>query len=140
MIDIDVISGQVVDIAIRVHRALGPRLLEHVYETVLAGKLAEAGYKVERQKPVDILFEGTRFEAAFRIDILVDDRLVLEIKSIDRLAPVHAKQVLTYLRLLNQPVGLLINFGEETLKQGVKRLVNNHKPSASSAPLREQIS
>ena len=140
MIDIDVISGQVVDIAIRVHRALGPGLLEHVYETVLAGKLAEAGYKVERQKPVDILFEGTRFEAAFRIDILVDDRLVLEIKSIDRLAPVHAKQVLTYLRLLNQPVGLLINFGEETLKQGVKRLVNNHKPSASSAPLREQIS
>ncbi len=140
MIDIDVISGQVVDIAIRVHRALGPGLLEHVYETVLAGKLAEGGYKVERQKPVDILFEGTRFEAAFRIDILVDDRLVLEIKSIDRLAPVHAKQVLTYLRLLNQPVGLLINFGEETLKQGVKRLVNNHKPSASSAPLREQIS
>ncbi len=130
MTDIDVISGQVVDIAIRVHRTLGPGLLEHVYETVLAGELAEADYKVERQKPVDIHFEGTKFEAAFRIGILVDDRLVLEIKSIDRLAPVHAKQVLTYLRLLDQPVGLLINFGGETL----------HQPSASSAPLREQNS
>lgn len=138
MVDIDVITGQVVDIAIRVHRTLGPGLLEHVYETVLAGKLAEAGYKVIRQKPIDIVFEGTAFEAAFRVDILVEDRLVIEIKSVDRLAPVHAKQVLTYLRLLDQPVGLLINFGGETLKEGIKRLVNNHKPSASSAPLREQ--
>lgn len=138
MVDIDVITGQVVDIAIRVHRTLGPGLLEHVYETVLAGKLAEAGYKVIRQKPIDIVFEGTTFEAAFRVDILVEDRLVIEIKSVDRLAPVHAKQVLTYLRLLDQPVGLLINFGGETLKEGIKRLVNNHKPSASSAPLREQ--
>lgn len=137
MIDIDVISGQVVDIAIRVHRTLGPGLLEHVYETVLAGKLAEAGYKVERQKPIDICFEGTRFDAAFRVDVLVEDRLIVEIKSIERLAPVHAKQVLTYLRLMDQPVGLLINFGGETLKEGIRRLVNNYKPSA---PLREHIS
>jgi GxxExxY protein len=138
--DIDEISGQVVDIAIRVHRALGPGLLEHVYEMVLAGKLSEAGLKVERQKPVDILFEGSRFEAAFRIDLLVEGRLIVEVKSVDRLAAVHAKQLLTYLSLCDQPVGLLINFGGETLKEGIRRLVNNHNPSASSAPLREPFS
>jgi GxxExxY protein len=139
MIDIDVVSGHVVDVAIRVHRALGPGLLEHVYETVLAGKLAAMGFRVERQKAVDILFEGARFESAFRLDLLIDDRLIVEIKSLERLAPVHAKQLLTYLRLCNQPVGLLINFGGEMLKEGIKRVVNNHTPSATSAPLRETL-
>jgi len=78
-----------------------------------------------------------RFDVAFRIDLLVDDRIIVEVKSVDKLAPVHAKQVLTYLRLTKQPVGLLINFGGETLKEGVRRLVNNYNPSAPSAPLRE---
>lgn len=137
MKDIDRISGDVVDLAIRIHRELGPGLLESVYEAVLAGKLVEKGYRVIRQHPVDIEFDGTRFEAAFRIDLFVDDRLVVEIKSVEKLAPVHAKQVLTYLRLTKQPVGLLINFGGETLKEGVRRLVNNYTPSALSAPLRE---
>jgi GxxExxY protein len=137
MKDIDRISGDVVDLAIRIHRELGPGLLESVYEAVLAGKLVEKGYRVIRQHPVDIEFDGTRFEAAFRIDLFVDDRLVVEIKSVEKLAPVHAKQVLTYLRLTKQPVGLLINFGGETLKEGVRRLVNNYTPSAPSAPLRE---
>ena len=131
MTDIDVISGEVVDIAIRLHRDLGPGLLESVYEIVLAGKLIERGYRVDRQKPVDIMFEGSRFEAAFRIDLLVDNRLIVEIKSVDRLIPAHAKQLLTYLRLTNQPVGLLLNFGGATLKEGIRRLVNNHNPSAS---------
>ena len=98
------------------------------------------GYRVERQRPVDIEFEGMCFAAAFRIDLLVDERLILEIKSIDQLSPVHAKQLLTYLRLTKQPVGLLINFGGETLKEGVRRLVNNHYPLSASAPQREQIS
>ena len=137
MKDIDRISGDVVDLAIRIHRELGPGLLESVYEAVLAGKLAEKGYRVVRQHPVDIEFDRMRFEAAFRIDLFVDDRLVVEIKSVEKLAPVHAKQVLTYLRLTKQPVGLLINFGGETLKEGVRRLVNNYAPSAPSAPLRE---
>ena len=137
MKDIDRISGDVVDLAIRIHRELGPGLLESVYEAVLAGKLAEKGYHVIRQHPVDIEFDGTRFEAAFRIDLFVDGRLVVEIKSVEKLAPVHAKQLLTYLRLTKQPVGLLINFGGETLKEGVRRLVNNYNPSAPSAPLRE---
>ncbi|WP_066583507.1 GxxExxY protein [Sphingomonas pruni] len=137
MTDIDRISGDVVDLAIRIHRELGPGLLESVYEAVLAGKLLAIGYRVVRQHPVDIEFDGMRFDAAFRIDLLVDDRLIVEVKSVDKLAPVHAKQLLTYLRLTKQPVGLLINFGGETLKEGVRRLVNNYNPSAPSAPLRE---
>lgn len=140
MKDIDVVSGDVLDVALRLHRDLGPGLLESVYEAVLAGRLVAMGYTVARQRPIDIEFEGLRFEAAFRIDLLVDDRLVVEIKSVERLLPVHAKQLLTYLRLTKQPVGLLINFGGATLKEGVHRLVNNYRPSASSAPLREQIS
>jgi GxxExxY protein len=114
-----------------IHKALGPGLLESVYESVLAGKLVDAGYKVDRQMPVDILFEGSRFAAAFRIDLLVEDRLLMEIKSVESLNPVHGKQLLTYLRLTNQPVGLLINFGGATLREGLKRIVNDHIPSAS---------
>lgn len=123
----------------RLHRELGPGLLESVYEALLAGRLEAMGYKVARQAPIEIEFDGIRFENAFRIDLLVDGRLIVEVKSIDRLSPVHAKQLLTYLRLSKQPVGLLINFGGETLKEGLRRLVNNHQPSASSAPLREQL-
>lgn len=139
MKDIDLISGDVVDVAMRLHRELGPGLLESVYEALLAGRLEAMGYKVARQAPIGIEFDGIRFENAFRIDLLVDGRLIVEVKSIDRLSPVHAKQLLTYLRLSKQPVGLLINFGGETLKEGLRRLVNNHQPSASSAPLREQL-
>jgi iron complex transport system substrate-binding protein len=139
MKDIDAVSGDVLDVALRLHRDLGPGLLESVYEAVLAGRLVAMGYSVARQRAIDIEFEGLRFEAAFRLDLLVDDRLVVEIKSVERLLPAHAKQLLTYLRLTKQPVGLLINFGGDTLKEGVRRLVNNYRPSASSAPLREQI-
>ncbi len=137
MKDIDAISGDVVDIALRLHRELGPGLLESVYETVLAAKLEKVGYKVRRQQPIDIEFEGLKFEAAFRIDLVVDDCLLVEIKSVERLNGAHAKQLLTYLRLTKQPVGLLINFGGETLKEGLRRLVNDHKPLRASAPLRE---
>jgi GxxExxY protein len=129
--DIDAITGDVLDSAIRLHRELGPGLLESVYETVLAGQLARLGYGVVRQKPVDIEFDGLRFDAAFRIDILVDDRLLIEVKSVDQLHASHAKQMLTYPRLTKQPVGLLINFGGATLKEGFRRLVNDYRPSAS---------
>jgi GxxExxY protein len=124
--DIDRISGDVIDVSIRLHKALGPGLLESVYETVLAKKLHEMGYVVEKQKAVDFEFEGLKFLAAFRIDILVENQLLVEIKSVERLNPAHAKQLLTYLRLTKQPLGLLINFGGETLKEGIKRLVNNY--------------
>lgn len=139
MAHIDEITREVIGVAMRIHRDLGPGLLESVYETVLAGKLAKLGYKIDRQKPIDIEFEEMRFDAAFRIDILVDEKLIVEVKSIDQLNRVHAKQLLTYLRLMKQPVGLLLNFGGETMKEGVRRLVNNHIDSASSAPLREPI-
>jgi iron complex transport system substrate-binding protein len=125
------ISGDVLDLSIRLHRELGPGLLESVYETVLAGKLIELGYSVDRQKPIDIQFEGRRFEAAFRIDLLVDQQLLVEVKSVERLNPAHSKQLLTYLRLTNLQLGLLINFGGATLKEGFRRLVNNYDASAS---------
>jgi GxxExxY protein len=130
---LDQISGEILDTSIRLHRELGPGLLESVYETVLAGKLIASGYRVERQKTVDILFEGQRFDGAFRIDLLVEDSVLVEIKSVERLNAAHAKQLITYLRLTKQPLGLLVNFGGATLKEGFKRLVNNYEPSA---PLR----
>lgn len=112
------------------HRELGPGLTESVYETILAAKLERIGYTVDRQRPIDVEYDGLRFKAAFRIDLLVENRLLVEIKSIEKLSAVHAKQLLTYLRLTNQPVGLLINFGGTTLREGFRRLVNNHVPSA----------
>ncbi|BAV64275.1 GxxExxY protein [Sphingobium cloacae] len=131
MTDIDRISGDVLDVALRIHRELGPGLLESVYEMILAAKLAAMGYAVERQRPVDVEYDGLRFDSAFRIDLLVERRLLVEIKSTERLNAAHAKQLLTYLRLTGQPVGLLVNFGGATLKEGVKRIVNDYRPSAS---------
>jgi GxxExxY protein len=133
MIDLDKISGDVLDVSIRMHRVLGSGLLESVYEQVLASRLVKLGYRVERQRPLAIEFEGDRFEAAFRIDLVVEDRVLIELKSVERLLPVHAKQILTYLKLLGQPLGLLINFGGATLIEGYRRIVNDHTPSAFSA-------
>lgn len=130
MRDLEAISGDVIDVAIRLHRELGPGLLESVYELLLASKLASIGYAVSRQQLVDIEFEDVRIEAAFRIDLLVEGCLLVEVKSVERLLPVHGKQLMTYLRLTKQPVGLLLNFGGETLKEGLKRVVNDYRPSA----------
>ena len=132
MRDIEEITGDVLNLSIRLHRELGPGLLESVYETILAAQLTRKGYSVERQRPVDIEFDGLRFDAAFRIDLIVDETLLIEIKSVDQLHASHAKQLLTYLRLTKQPVGLLINFGGATLKEGFRRIVNDYEPSASS--------
>lgn len=128
MTSIDAISGDALDVSIGLHRELGPGLLESVYETVLAGKLAQLGYLVERQKPIPIEFEGMHFDGAFRIDLLVNGQVLIEVKSVDQLSPVHTKQLLTYLRLTKQPLGLLINFGGATLREGFKRLVNDYHP------------
>ena len=132
---IDDVSAEVIDRAIRIHRDLGPGLLESVYETVLAGALVRSGFAVERQKPIDIRYDGLLFPAAFRIDLMVDDRLIIEIKSVEQLSKAHGKQLLTYLRLTNQPVGLLLNFAGATMKEGIRRIVNDYSqaqhPSAS---------
>ena len=124
---IDEISGDVIGAAMAIHRELGPGLLESVYETILASKLSRLGYEVEQQKALALVYEDMHFPAAFKIDLLVDQRLVVELKSVERLQPVHSKQLLTYLRLMKLPVGLLVNFGYDTLKEGVKRVVNNHE-------------
>ncbi len=130
MQNLEALASAVVDDALRMHRELGPGLLESVYEMILAGKLAQRGIDVARQVPVSIDYDGLHFEAAFRIDLLVGGRLLVEIKSVERLNGAHAKQLLTYLRLTKQPLGLLINFGGETLKEGLRRVVNDYKPFA----------
>lgn len=132
MKDLESISADVVDAALLLHRELGPGLLESVYETLLGAELARRGHSVLRQHPVDIEFNGMQFVAAFRADLVVGGGLVVEIKSVERLSGAHAKQLLTYLRLMNQPLGLLINFGGETLKEGLRRVVNGYTLSAPS--------
>ncbi|MFL5382394.1 MAG: GxxExxY protein [Longimicrobiaceae bacterium] len=118
------ITGEIVDVAYRLHSRLGPGLLESVYETVLAGLLQDRGLHVERQKAVSFEFEGHVFDDGLRVDLFVEHAVVVELKSVEKLAPVHMKQVLTYLRLLNLPVGLLINFGADRLKDGLQRVTN----------------
>jgi GxxExxY protein len=126
MKSIDEISSDVIGTSMAIHREIGPGLLESVYEAILAKKLVRLGYEVEQQKPLGFSFEDMHFPAAFKVDLLVDRRLVVELKSIERLQPVHTKQLLTYLRLMKLPVGLLVNFGCDTLKEGIKRVVNKH--------------
>jgi len=127
---IDHLSSIVVDEAIRIHRELGPGLFESVYETVLAGRLEARGLKAARQVSVPVIFDGQTFDAAFKVDILVEECLVLEIKAVDQLTNANTRQLLNYLRLLRQPLGLLLNFSGATMKEGIRRLVNDHRPSA----------
>jgi iron complex transport system substrate-binding protein len=129
---LDEITSQIIDSAIGIHRALGPGLLESVYEIVLARDLARRGFDIEKQKSVSFDYDGLRFEDAFRVDLLIQGCVAVEIKSVEKIHPVHSKQVLTYLRLLRLPLGLLINFGAPTLKQGLHRVVNGLPSSASS--------
>jgi len=128
---LDEITGAIVDAAMKIHRELGPGLLETVYEIVLARALLRRGLEVERQKPVRFEYDGMIFEEGFRVDLLVEAAVVVELKSVEKIAPVHGKQVLTYLRLMKLPVGLLLNFGGATLKEGLHRIVNNLDSSAS---------
>jgi GxxExxY protein len=136
--DLETIAADVIDQAFQLHRDLGPGLLETVYETILTAKICKMGYKTARQVPVDIEYAELRFDAAFRIDLLVDDRLIVEIKSVERLNGAHAKQLLTYLRLTKRLLGLLINFGGETFKDGLRRVVNGYVPFAPSRESKSQ--
>jgi GxxExxY protein len=110
-----------------IHRKWGPGLLESAYEAILEYRLKKLGLKVERQKSVSINCEGIILAEAYRIDLFIEDILVVELKSIEQLNQVHPKQVLTYLRIMDLPLGLLINFGSALLKDGIKRVVNNYK-------------
>jgi iron complex transport system substrate-binding protein len=135
MKNLDDITGAIIDTAMRIHIDLGPGLLESVYEMLLAKALQKRGYKVERQKAITFEYDGILFEEGFRVDLLVEDKVIVELKSVEKLIPVHSKQLLTYMRLMNLPVGLLMNFGAATLKEGLHRVVNS-LPSSASPSLR----
>ena len=131
-LNVEQISAIVVDCAYKLHVEAGPGLLESVYEAVLAKMLEQRGLRVQRQVSVPINLMNLHFDEGFRADLIVNGRFLIELKSVETLARVHSKQVVTYLRLLKMPIGLLINFGAETFKEGVKRIVNNHRNTASS--------
>ena len=114
----------IVDEAVRIHKALGPGLLEIVYEAVLARRLEKRGLIVERQKPVSIKFEGEHFDEGFRADLIVNGSVIIELKSVEKVSPVHKKQLLTYLRLTDLKVGYLLNFGDVLMKDGIRRIIN----------------
>lgn len=128
MAERDELTGVIVDASYRLHSRIGPGLMENVYEPLLARMLAERGLRVEKQKTVSIEIDGVRFAEGFRLDLLVNERVVVELKAIDKLAPVHSRQLLSYLRLMDLSVGLLINFGELRLKDGIHRVVNGYRP------------
>lgn len=132
MPDIEELSAIVVDAGLKLHRDLGPGLLESAYELILARVLISRGLKVDRQVPININYDGLQIDNAFRIDLLIEDQLIIEIKSTEQTLPVHMKQVITYLRLMDLSLGFVMNFGTPTFKEGVRRLVNQHPVLASS--------
>jgi GxxExxY protein len=122
------IGTKVLEAAINVHRELGPGLLESVYEVTLARELSDLGLKVERQVQIPIIYKNIRFEEGFRADIVVENAVLLELKSVEGVTPAHKKQVQTYLKLTGLKLGYLLNFGEAVLKNGITRCVNGLNP------------
>lgn len=114
----------VLDHAMFLHKQIGPGIAESVYEELLFDRLVQSGLKVDRQQPVNLVFENKIYQNAFRYDLLVEGILLVELKSLEAMGPVHVKQVMTYIRLMNLPIGLLLNFGCETLKQGIRKIYN----------------
>ncbi len=118
------LARDIVDAAFHVHTPLGPGLLESVYEAILARELTKRGLSVTRQQPVPIQYDGLNFDEGFRADLIVNDKIIIELKSVEQIAPIHKKQLLTYLRLANKRLGLLINFGSALIKDGIFRVAN----------------
>jgi GxxExxY protein len=118
------IAREVVDAAFKIHTTMGPGLLESVYQAVLAHELNQRGLRVQREVPIAIGYDNLRFDVGFRADLLVNELVIVELKSVEHTAPVHSKQVLTYIRLANRRLGLLVNFGAPRIKDGITRLVN----------------
>jgi GxxExxY protein len=127
------ITETIIGGAIDVHRALGPGLLESAYEACLAFELAQRGMKVEQQRPVPVVYRDVSLDCGYRLDLLVEDAVIVEIKAVDRLAPIHQAQLLSYLKLSGHNVGLLINFNVKVLKDGIRRVVSEF-PDAPSSP------
>ncbi len=129
---LDSIARQIVDTAFRLHRDVGPGLLESAYETLLSAKLTAIGLHVERQVAIDAVVDDIHLTSAFRIDLLVNQSIVIEVKSVEKTLPIHAKQLQTYLRLGGFPLGFVINFGTAMFKDGIRRLINSDALLASS--------
>ncbi|MFZ1263286.1 MAG: GxxExxY protein [Chitinophagaceae bacterium] len=124
--EINVITSIIIEECIYIHRVLGPGLLESVYEEVLYSRLIKRGLFVERQKAIPVIFEDVKMEVGFRADLVVENKVIVELKSVEIVHPVHYKKLITYLKLSNLNVALMINFYEELLKKGIKRVVNNY--------------
>ena len=130
---LDSITRRIIGAAIEVHRRLGPGLLESAYEICLAYELRQMGFRIEEQKPLPVLYRDVKLDCGYRLDLVVEDSIVVEIKAVEQLAPIHVAQLLSYLRLSGKRVGLLINFHVRMLKNGLKRIVNDFPDSAPSA-------
>jgi GxxExxY protein len=140
----NVLTDQIIGCAIEVHRTLGPGLLESVYEECLCYELSRIGLRFERQVHLPVTYKGIKLECGHKLDLVVEDSIVLELKAIDELAPIHQAQLLTYLKTSNKKVGLLINFNVQFLKNGLKRVVNRYagpalKPQASAVSAFEPL-
>jgi len=118
------LSKIIVNVAYKIHVTLGPGLLESVYEEIMYFELTNLGLKVERQKAIPVIWNGLKMEIGFRADLIIENKVIVEIKSVEQLSNVHLKQVLTYLRITDLKLGLLINFNEALIKNGIKRVVN----------------
>ena len=119
------IGDIIIDTAVNMHIRLGPGLFESVYEAILFDQLSKKGLDVKRQVSVPIIFEGKHFDEGFRVDLLVQGKVIIELKSVDKVIPVHKKQLITYLKLSNKKLGYILNFGAEIMKDGITRIVNN---------------
>ncbi|MFM9852800.1 MAG: GxxExxY protein [Sphingomonadaceae bacterium] len=126
MVDVEALASIAVDCGYHLHKDVGPGLFESVYEIVLAERLTKRGLVVERQKQIAFQIDDIEFSDGFRADLLINGRLLIELKSVESLAPIHTKQVVTYLRLMNLPLGLLMNFGAAQFRDGIRRIVNAH--------------
>ena len=131
--EINDLTGIVIEESIKLHSDIGPGLLESVYEEVLYYRLKKRGLDIKNQFPIPFQYEEVRMNIAFRADLIINDLVIVEIKSVERLEPVHGKQMITYLKLTGLTVGLLINFNEKLLKNGIKRIVNDYHPVSSAA-------
>jgi GxxExxY protein len=132
------IAKEIVDAAFRIHTKLGPGLLESVYEAVLAYELDRRGLHIVRQQPIPVVYDSIRIDTGFRADLIVEDKVIVEVKSVELLAPVYKKQLLTYLRLADKRLGLLINFQVALIKDGITRIVNGlEEDSHAKSPSRK---
>jgi GxxExxY protein len=125
---LEAVAANVIDCGFHIHKEIGPGLLESAYEAVMAAALAQAGHSVKRQVPISMQYNGVVVDNAFKIDLFVDNCLIIELKSVERLTAVHGKQLLTYLRLTKMPLGILMNFGQATFKDGLRRVANDYFP------------